>query len=53
MLIKIEEKTKVLAERDVTIKELLALLTKFKNQISNQDELMKLLSTYNNTSTGH
>jgi hypothetical protein len=53
MLIKIEEKTKTLQEKDVIIQELLALMTKFKSQISNQDELMKLLSTYSNTSIRH
>lgn len=52
MLIKIEEKTKALQEKDVVIKELLGLMTKFKSQLSNQDELMKLLSTYN-TSVRH
>ncbi len=50
MLVKIEEKTKELREKDVVIKELLTLMTKFKSQLSNQDELMKLLSTYNNSS---
>lgn len=50
MTIKIEEKTKALQEKDTIIQELLTLMTKFKSQISNQDELMKLLSTYNNTS---
>jgi Ca2+-binding EF-hand superfamily protein len=53
MLIKIEEKTKTLEEKDVIIQELLTLMTKFKSQISNQDELMKLLSTYSNTSIRH
>lgn len=53
MLVKIEEKTKALQEKDVVIQELLTLMTKFKSQISNQDELMKLLSTYNNTSIRH
>jgi Ca2+-binding EF-hand superfamily protein len=53
MLIKIEEKTKTLQEKDVIIQELLTLMTKFKSQISNQDELMKLLSTYSNTSIRH
>jgi len=53
MLIKIEEKTKTLQEKDVIIQELLTLMSKFKSQISNQDELMKLLSTYNNTSIRH
>ncbi len=50
MLVKIEEKTKALREKDDVIKELLTLMTKFKSQLSNQDELMKLLSTYNNSS---
>lgn len=49
MAVKIEEKTKALQEKDATIQELLALMTKFKSQISNQDDLMKLLSTYNST----
>ncbi len=53
MMIKIEEKNKSLQEKDVVIQELLTLMTKFKSQISNQDELMKLLSTYNNTSIRH
>jgi Ca2+-binding EF-hand superfamily protein len=53
MIIKIEEKNKSLQEKDVVIQELLTLMTKFKSQISNQDELMKLLSTYNNTSIRH
>ena len=53
MQIKIEEKTKALQEKDVVIKELLTLMTKFKSQLSNQDELMKLLSTYNNASVRH
>lgn len=53
MTIKIEEKTKALQEKDAVIQELLTLMMKFKNQISNQDELMKLLSTYNNTSIRH
>jgi Ca2+-binding EF-hand superfamily protein len=53
MLIKIEEKTKALQEKDVVIKELLTLMTKFKSQLSNQDELVKLLSTYNNSSIRH
>lgn len=53
MLIKIEEKNKILQEKDLVIQELLSLMTKFKNQVSNQDELMKLLSTYNNTSIRH
>ncbi len=53
MVIKIEEKSKLLQEKDVVIQELLTLMTKFKSQISNQDELMKLLSTYNNTSIRH
>jgi Ca2+-binding EF-hand superfamily protein len=53
MSIKIEEKSKLLQEKDVVIQELLTLMTKFKSQISNQDELMKLLSTYNNTSIRH
>ena len=53
MLIKIEEKNKILQEKDVVIQELLSLMTKFKSQISNQDELMKLLSTYNHTSIRH
>ncbi len=53
MLGKIEEKNKALQEKDVVIQELLSLMTKFKNQVSNQDELMKLLSTYNNTSIRH
>ncbi|CAF4168454.1 unnamed protein product, partial [Rotaria magnacalcarata] len=53
MTIKIEEKTKALQEKDTIIQELLTLMTKFKNQISNQDDLMKLLSTYNNTLMRH
>ncbi|CAF0918865.1 unnamed protein product [Rotaria sordida] len=53
MAIKIEEKTKAVQEKDATIQELLTLMTKFKSQISNQDEFMKLLSTYNNTSLRH
>ncbi|CAF1626111.1 unnamed protein product [Adineta ricciae] len=53
MQIKIEEKTKILQEKDVVIKELLTLMTKFKSQLSNQDELVKLLSTYNNASVRH
>ena len=53
MLGKIEEKNKALQEKDVVIQELIGLMTKFKSQISNQDELMKLLSTYNNTSIRH
>ena len=53
MVIKIEEKTKALQEKDLVIQELLTLMTRFKNQVSNQDELMKLLSTYNNTSIRH
>ncbi|CAF0973929.1 unnamed protein product [Adineta ricciae] len=53
MQIKIEEKTKALQEKDVVIKELLTLMTKFKSQLSNQDELVKLLSTYNNASVRH
>ncbi|CAF3565883.1 unnamed protein product [Adineta steineri] len=53
MLIKIEEKAKALQEKDVIIKELITLMTKFKSQLSNQDELTKLLSTYNNTSIRH
>lgn len=53
MQIKIEEKSKALQEKDVVIQELLTLMTRFKSQISNQDELMKLLSTYNNTSIRH
>ena len=53
MLVKIEEKNKALQEKDTVIQELLSLMTKFKNQVSNQDELMKLLSTYNNTSIRH
>ncbi|CAF3725074.1 unnamed protein product [Rotaria socialis] len=53
MTIKIEEKTKALQEKDTIIQELLTLMTKFKSQISNQDDLMKLLSTYNNTLMRH
>lgn len=53
MLIKIEEKNKALQEKDVIVQELLTLMTKFKSQISNQDELMRLLSTYNNSSIRH
>jgi len=53
MLIKVEEKNKALQEKDVIIQELLSLMTKFKNQISNQDELTRLLSTYTNTSIRH
>ena len=53
MQIKIEEKSKALQEKDVVIKELLTLMTKFKSQLSNQDELVKLLSTYNNASVRH
>jgi Ca2+-binding EF-hand superfamily protein len=53
MIIKIEEKNKALQEKDIIIQELLTLMTRFKNQISNQDELMQLLSTYNNTSIRH
>lgn len=53
MQIKIEEKSKALQEKDGVIQELLTLMTRFKSQISNQDELMKLLSTYNNTSIRH
>lgn len=53
MSIKIEEKNKSLQEKDVIIQELLTLMTKFKSQISNQDELMRLLSTYNNSSIRH
>lgn len=53
MLIKVEEKNKILQEKDLVIQELLSLMTKFKSQISNQDDLMKLLSTYNNTSIRH
>ena len=53
MLIKIDEKNKTIQEKDSIIQELLALMTKFKSQVSNQDELMKLLSTYNNTSIRH
>ncbi|CAF2429220.1 unnamed protein product [Rotaria sp. Silwood2] len=53
MTIKIEEKTKALQEKDTIIQELFTLMTKFKSQISNQEELTKLLSTYNNTSLRH
>lgn len=53
MLNKIEEKNKTIQEKDSLIQQLLSLTTKFKNQISNQDELMKLLSTYNNSSLRH
>ncbi|UJR38121.1 hypothetical protein I4U23_030800 [Adineta vaga] len=53
MLVKIEEKNKALQEKDVVVKELISLMTKFKSQLSNQDELMQLLSTYNNTSVRH
>lgn len=50
---KIEEKNKILQEKDLVIQELLSLMTKFKSQITNQDDLMRLLSTYNNTSIRH
>ena len=50
---KVEEKNKILQEKDLVIQELLSLMSKFKSQISNQDELMKLLSTYNHTSIRH
>jgi hypothetical protein len=53
MSVKIEEKNKSLQEKDTIIQELLTLMTKFKSQLSNQDELVKLLSTYNNTSIRH
>ena len=53
MMIKIQEKTKALESKDATIQELLTVMTKFKSQLSNQDELMRLLSTYNNASMRH
>ena len=53
MLSKLEEKNKALHEKDVIVQELLSLMSKFKSQLSNQDELVKLLSTYNNTSIRH
>ena len=53
MSIKLEEKNKALHEKDMLVQELLSLMSKFKSQISNQDELTRLLSTYNNTSIRH
>lgn len=53
MSTKIGEKNKILQEKDTIIQDLLSLMMKFKNQISNQDELTLLLSTYNNTSIRH
>ncbi|CAF0738445.1 unnamed protein product [Didymodactylos carnosus] len=50
MLARLEVKTKALREKDSIIQELVTLMQKFKTQLTNQDDLMKLLSTYNNTS---
>ncbi|CAF0835233.1 unnamed protein product [Didymodactylos carnosus] len=49
MATKLEDKTKILREKDLIVQELLTLMQKFRTQLTNQDDLMELLSTYNNT----